>query len=131
MLPAKTKGNRYYNFLLKYSYIFSKIQRGFDPDIFGVTEETDMAKILIADDAAFVRLTLRQILEGAGHMVVAEAADGDEAYTLYRDTRPDIVLMDITMPECSGIEGLKKIRQLDPEAKCIICSAMGQQTLVV
>ena len=90
-----------------------------------------MARILVADDAAFVRLTLRQILESAGHIVVAEAADGDEAYELYRDTNPDIILMDITMPECSGIEGLKKIRQYDPNAKCIICSAMGQQSLVV
>ncbi|MBO7401910.1 MAG: response regulator [Lachnospiraceae bacterium] len=90
-----------------------------------------MAKIMVADDAAFVRLTLRQILENAGHMVVAEAADGDEAYELYRETKPDVILMDITMPECTGIEGLKKIRQFDPEAKCIICSAMGQQTLVV
>ncbi len=90
-----------------------------------------MAKILVADDAAFVRLTLRQILEGAGHMVVAEAADGDEAYELYKETHPDVILMDITMPDCTGIEGLKKIRQFDPKAKCIICSAMGQQTLVV
>lgn len=90
-----------------------------------------MARIALADDAAFVRLTLRQILEQAGHKIVAEAADGNEAFEVYKEYRPDIMILDITMPTASGTEGLRKIKAYDPNAKCIMCSAMGQQAHVV
>ncbi len=90
-----------------------------------------MARIMVVDDAAFVRLTLKQILEQAGHRVVAEAEDGNQAFEMYREFRPDITILDITMPQCGGVEGLRKIRAFDPNAKCIMCSAMGQQAHVV
>lgn len=90
-----------------------------------------MARVLVVDDAAFVRLSLRQILEKAGHKVCGEAEDGFKAVDLYKDTHPDVVLLDITMPEADGIYALKNIRTIDPNAKIIMCSAMGQQALVI
>ena len=90
-----------------------------------------MAKIMVVDDAAFVRLSLKTILEKEGHKVVCEAENGLQAVDRYKEYKPDIVLLDITMPETNGIFALKGIREFDPEAKCIMCSAMGQQMLVV
>ncbi|SDO50694.1 two-component system, chemotaxis family, response regulator CheY [Alkalicoccus daliensis] len=90
-----------------------------------------MAKLLITDDAAFMRMTLKKMVTDAGFEVVAEAENGLEAVDLYKEHRPDIVTMDITMPEMNGIEALQKIREYDPEAKVIMCSAMGQQNMVV
>lgn len=90
-----------------------------------------MAKVLVVDDAAFVRLSLRQILEKGGHRVCGEAEDGFKAVEVYKDTHPDVVLLDITMPEADGIYALKNIMQFDPAAKVIMCSAMGQQALVI
>jgi two-component system chemotaxis response regulator CheY len=87
--------------------------------------------VLIADDLKFIKLVLRELIEKAGFRVVAEASNGEEAVELYKDTRPDVVLMDITMPRMDGLTALKKILETDPEAKVIMCSALGQQTLIV
>jgi two-component system chemotaxis response regulator CheY len=90
-----------------------------------------MAKILVVDDAAFMRMMLKDILVKGGHEVVGEAANGIEAIDQYGKLQPDLVTMDITMPEMEGIEALKRIKAQDPKAKIIMCSAMGQQGMVV
>ena len=87
-------------------------------------------KILVVDDASFVRLALGQILLEDGHEIVGEAADGVEAIEKYKLLKPDLVTMDITMPVMGGIDSLKGIIQFDPNAKVIMCSAMGQQEFV-
>ena len=87
--------------------------------------------ILIADDLKFIKLVLRELVEKAGFRVVGEASNGEEAVELYQDTRPDVVLMDITMPKMDGLAALKQILKVDPEAKVIMCSALGQQSLIV
>lgn len=88
-------------------------------------------KILIVDDAAFMRMMIKDILIKNGFDVVAEAADGAQAVEKYVETEPDLVMMDITMPDTDGIEALKKIREINPQAKVIMCSAMGQQAMVI
>ncbi|GER68591.1 chemotaxis protein CheY [Weizmannia acidilactici] len=90
-----------------------------------------MASILIVDDAKFMRMTLAKMLENGGHTVVGEAENGQRAIELYRELKPDVVTMDITMPEMTGIEAVKAIIREFPDAKIIICSALGQQKLVV
>lgn len=87
--------------------------------------------VLIADDLKFIKLVLRELLEKAGFRVVGEASNGQEAVELYQNNRPDVVLMDITMPKMDGLAALKQILKFDPEAKVIMCSALGQQTLIV
>lgn len=87
--------------------------------------------ILIVDDAAFMRMKLKDILEKNGYSVVGEAKDGLEAVEVYQEVKPDLVTMDITMPEMDGIEALKRIKAFDPAAKVIMCSAMGQQGMVM
>jgi two-component system chemotaxis response regulator CheY len=87
--------------------------------------------VLIADDLKFIKLVLRETLEKAGFRVVGEASNGQEAVELYQNSRPDVVLMDITMPKMDGLAALKQILKFDPEAKVIMCSALGQQTLIV
>ena len=89
-----------------------------------------MAKVLIVDDASFMRMTIKQMLEKNGHEAVGEAGDGIEAVKTYIEVKPEVVLLDITMPEMNGVEALKRIKELDPAAKVIICSAMGQQAMV-
>jgi two-component system chemotaxis response regulator CheY len=91
-----------------------------------------MAKrIMITDDALFMRVTLKNILSNNGFEVVAEASNGLEAIELYKQFSPDIVTMDITMPEMDGIQALKHIRTIDPNAKVVMCTAMGQKSMVV
>jgi two-component system chemotaxis response regulator CheY len=87
--------------------------------------------VLIADDLKFIKLVLRELVEKAGFRVVGEASNGEEAVELYQDKRPDVVLMDITMPKMDGLAALKQILKVDPEAKVIMCSALGQQSLIV
>ena len=90
-----------------------------------------MARILIVDDAKFMRMTLTNIIKKTDHKVVGEGENGLEAIRLYRETKPDLVTMDITMPEMSGLEALKEIKKEFPEAKIIMCSAMGQQKMML
>ncbi|HSR03277.1 MAG TPA: response regulator [Proteiniclasticum sp.] len=88
-------------------------------------------RIMIVDDAIFMRMKLKDILEKNGYEVVAEAQNGADAIEKYKTEKPDIVTMDITMPEMNGIEALQKIKKIDPSAKVIMCSAMGQQAMVM
>lgn len=90
-----------------------------------------MAKVLIVDDAAFMRMMVKDILTKNGYEVVGEAVNGIEAIELYKKESPDVVTMDITMPEMDGIEAVKEIKKIDPNAKIIMCSAMGQQSMVM
>ena len=87
-------------------------------------------KILLVDDALMMRILLRGILEAGGHDVIAEAVDGETAVELYRNHRPDAVTMDILMPGRGGIDALRAIRDLDPEARVIMVSAVGQEGLI-
>ena len=90
-----------------------------------------MAKILVVDDATFMRMMLKDILTKAGHVIVGEAKDGNDAVAKYKEFKPDVVTMDITMPDKDGIEALREIRSYDPNAKVVMCSAMGQQAMVI
>ena len=91
-----------------------------------------MAKnILICDDAAFMRMMIKDILSKNGYNVVGEAENGAIAVDKYTELKPDLVLMDITMPEMDGIQALKKIKEKDSAACVIMCSAMGQQAMVI
>ncbi|MBE5936426.1 MAG: response regulator [Lachnospiraceae bacterium] len=91
-----------------------------------------MAKrILICDDAAFMRMMIKDILTKNGYEIAAEAENGLKAVEKYTETKPDLVMMDITMPEMDGIQALKKIKQVDAAANIIMCSAMGQQAMVI
>ena len=91
-----------------------------------------MAKnILICDDAAFMRMMIKDILTKNGYNIAGEAENGAMAVDKYNETKPDLVLMDITMPEMDGIQALKKINENDPSASVIMCSAMGQQAMVI
>lgn len=90
-----------------------------------------MAKILVVDDAAFMRMMLKDMLIKGGHEIIGEAENGAIAIAKFKDLRPDLVTMDITMPEMDGIEAVKEIKKLDPTARIVMCSAMGQQSMVV
>ena len=91
-----------------------------------------MAKnILICDDAAFMRMMIKDILTKNGYNIAGEAENGLKAVEKYSETKPDLVLMDITMPEMDGIQALKKIKEADANACVIMCSAMGQQAMVI
>lgn len=89
-----------------------------------------MASVLVVDDAAFMRMTIKQMLEPHGHVVVGEAENGIQAVEMFAELRPDIVIMDISMPEMNGIEALKRIKILDSEAKIVICTAIGQHIML-
>ena len=84
-------------------------------------------KVLIADDLKFIKLALRGLLENAGFRVVGEASNGEEAVELYQEKRPDVVLMDITMPRKDGLEALTEICRFDPQAKVIMLMALDQK----
>ncbi|WP_017873509.1 response regulator [Candidatus Caldatribacterium saccharofermentans] len=88
-------------------------------------------RIMIVDDAAFMRMMLKDILTKNGYEVVAEASNGKEAVLKYEEVKPDLVTMDITMPEMDGITAVREIKKRDPNARIIMCSAMGQQAMVV
>ena len=94
--------------------------------------ELKMAKsILICDDAAFMRMMIKDILVKNGYEIAGEAENGLKAIDKYNETKPDLVMMDITMPELDGIKARKEIKALDPSANVIMCSAMGQQAMVI
>lgn len=88
-------------------------------------------RILIVDDAAFMRNMLRNIFVESGFDIAGEAASGQEAVDRYRELRPDVVTMDIVMPEKNGIEALKEIVKDDPKARVVMCSALGQESLII
>lgn len=101
-----------------------------DKDILYTKGGSIMAKVLVVDDAAFMRMSIQKMLEPHGHVMIGEAENGIEAVKKYMELKPDIVLLDITMPEMNGVEALKQIKEKDPSAKVVICSAMGQQAMV-
>lgn len=90
-----------------------------------------MAKILIVDDAAFMRMMIKNILIKEGYEVVGEAENGAIAVEKYKELSPDLVTMDITMPEMDGISAVKEIMKINKGAKVVMCSAMGQQAMVI
>lgn len=90
-----------------------------------------MAKIMLVDDAAFMRMMIKDILVKNGYNIAGEAENGVKAVEKYQETKPDLVLMDITMPEMDGIQALKKIKAIDANASVVMCSAMGQQAMVI
>jgi len=114
-------------------------------EIFGVIDEKNnlvinrlykevgmsfMRRVLIVDDAAFMRTAIKMILDKYGYEVVGEAENGSVAVRKYKELKPDLVTMDITMPEMTGLDALKSIREIDPEAKVVMISAMGQEVMV-
>ncbi|HLS88869.1 MAG TPA: response regulator [Sphingobacteriaceae bacterium] len=89
-----------------------------------------MALVLVVDDAQFMRMRLRKLLEEEGHQVI-EAGDGEQAVEAYSTNKPDLVLMDITMPNMDGLTALKTIKSQFPEAKVVMCSSLGQKSAVL
>lgn len=89
-----------------------------------------MSKILIVDDAVFMRKVIRDLLTANNYTDLVEAKDGVEAVEVYREHLPDLVIMDITMPSQDGIETIRQIRQINPNASILMCSAMGQEAMV-
>jgi len=89
-----------------------------------------MAKVLIVDDAAFMRISIKNMLTKNGYEVVGEAENGMIGVEMFKELHPDIVTMDITMPEMSGLDALKEITKIDPQAKVVMVSAMGQEAMV-
>ncbi len=88
-------------------------------------------KILLVDDAAFMRMMIKDTLTKNGYTNIIEAADGEQAVEQYKNEKPYLIIMDITMPNKTGIEALREIKQIDSTAKIVMCSAMGQESMVV
>ena len=88
-------------------------------------------KIMLVDDAAFMRMTIKNCLTKAGYTELIEAGDGQQAVDTYGKEHPDLVIMDITMPNMDGIQALQAIKGSDPGAKIVMCSAMGQEAMVM
>ena len=88
-------------------------------------------RVLVVDDAAFMRMMVKDILSKNGYEIVGEAENGMKALEKYQELKPDLVTMDITMPEMDGITAVKEIKKVDPAAKVVMCSAMGQQAMVI
>lgn len=89
-----------------------------------------MARVLVCDDSAFMRMMLKRVLADMGHQVIAEAANGKEAVDMYRKHKPDLTTMDITMPERDGIDAVRIIHREDKNAKIIMVTAIGQQQIL-
>jgi two-component system, chemotaxis family, chemotaxis protein CheY len=90
-----------------------------------------MARVLVVDDAAFMRKVLGDALTSGGHEVVGEAANGNQAVDSFQQLRPELITLDITMPEKDGLAALAEIMAIDPAAKVIMCSALGQESKVL
>ena len=90
-----------------------------------------MARVLVVDDAAFMRKLLGDALASGGHEVVGQAANGDEAVARFQELRPELTTLDITMPEKDGLAALAEIMAIDPKARVVMCSALGQETKVL
>ena len=90
-----------------------------------------MPRIMIVDDAAFMRMMIKENLKKVGFSDFVEAGNGEEAVALFLDTKPDLTLLDITMPVKDGLAALQEIREKDPNAKIVMCSAMGQESMVI
>lgn len=88
-------------------------------------------KVMVVDDAAYMRMVMRSIVEELGHQVVAEASSGTEAVRMYQSVRPDLITMDITMPDMDGAAVVKRIKTMDSRAKIVMCSATGQREMVL
>ena len=88
-------------------------------------------RILVVDDAAFMRMMLKDILTKNGYEIAGEAENGLKAVEKYKELQPDLVIMDITMPEMDGIQAVREIKKINPDAKIMMCSAMGQQAMVI
>ncbi len=88
-------------------------------------------KIMLVDDAAFMRMTIKNCLTKAGYTNLVEAGDGQQAVDTFAKENPDLVIMDITMPNKDGIQALQEIKANNPAAKAVMCSAMGQETMVI
>lgn len=93
--------------------------------------ELNMAKILVVDDAAFMRMMVKDTLSKNGYTDLYEAADGVQAVEMFGEINPDLVIMDITMPNMDGLEALKTIKGKNPDAAVVMCSAMGQEAMVI
>ncbi|MDQ7095660.1 response regulator [Desulfosporosinus sp. PR] len=93
-------------------------------------KENNGMRILVVDDSLFMRKIIRVVVEKAGHQVIGEASNGQEAICQYKDLKPELVIMDITMPIVSGLESLKEILRLNPDANVLMCSAMGQEAYI-
>jgi two-component system chemotaxis response regulator CheY len=101
-------------------------------DVIELWKESEnlMKRVLIVDDASFMRMAIKIILQKSGFEVIGEAENGVVGIKKYQELQPDLVTMDITMPEMTGIEALKEITKFDPKAKVVMVSAMGQQAMV-